>query len=176
MATPVVTSVSHATRPIGSSARMASRTASEIWSASLSGWPSVTDSEVKRYRDGITGGLYMPGLAAQQRREAIADNRSQLLLRPHSRRYVALFARKNGRQVRLRPEPRSGSSHLIHHNEVEVLLGELPPAFGFQVAGLRGEPDEHLTLFLLSEGRKDVGGRLQNQRGWAIVLLQLPSN
>src|SRR5262245_57621134 len=27
---------------------MASRTASEIWSASLSGWPSVTDSEVNR--------------------------------------------------------------------------------------------------------------------------------
>src|SRR6476469_8559990 len=27
---------------------MASRTPSEIWSATLSGWPSVTDSEVKR--------------------------------------------------------------------------------------------------------------------------------
>ena len=35
---------------IGSSARMASRTASEIWSAILSGWPSVTDSEVKVQR------------------------------------------------------------------------------------------------------------------------------
>ena len=45
-AMPVVTSVSHATRPAGSRARMASRTASEIWSATLSGWPSVTDSEV----------------------------------------------------------------------------------------------------------------------------------
>src|SRR5438552_5126615 len=43
---PVVSSVSHATRPIGSSAMMASRTASEIWSAILSGWPSVTDSDV----------------------------------------------------------------------------------------------------------------------------------
>src|SRR5213080_3955188 len=39
---------SQATRPRGSSARTASRTASEIWSAILSGWPSVTDSEVKR--------------------------------------------------------------------------------------------------------------------------------
>src|SRR3954451_11406408 len=46
---PVLTSVSQATRPNGSSARTASRTPSEIWSATLSGWPSVTDSDVKRY-------------------------------------------------------------------------------------------------------------------------------
>src|SRR6188472_2154189 len=44
---PVVISVSHATRAAGSSARIASSTESEIWSAILSGWPSVTDSEVK---------------------------------------------------------------------------------------------------------------------------------
>ena len=46
---PVVRRDSQATRPRGSSARIASRTASEIWSAILSGWPSVTDSEVNRY-------------------------------------------------------------------------------------------------------------------------------
>ncbi|GBC86479.1 hypothetical protein HRbin12_00468 [bacterium HR12] len=46
---PVVTRVSQATRPSGSTARIASRIASEIWSASLSGCPSVTDSEVNRY-------------------------------------------------------------------------------------------------------------------------------
>ena len=46
---PVLTSVSQATRPVGSSRRTASRTPSEIWSATLSGWPSVTDSEVNRY-------------------------------------------------------------------------------------------------------------------------------
>ena len=40
-------SVSHATRLFGSSSRMASSTASEIWSHILSGWPSVTDSDVK---------------------------------------------------------------------------------------------------------------------------------
>src|SRR2546423_12129518 len=45
---PVLTSVSQATRPVGSSAITASRTPSEIWSAILSGWPSVTDSEVNR--------------------------------------------------------------------------------------------------------------------------------
>src|SRR5690242_2632267 len=44
---PVVMSVSHATRPDGSSRSTQSRTESEIWSAILSGWPSVTDSEVK---------------------------------------------------------------------------------------------------------------------------------
>src|SRR6476661_2343786 len=46
---PVLTSVSHATRPVGSSRMTASRTPSEIWSATLSGCPSVTDSDVKRY-------------------------------------------------------------------------------------------------------------------------------
>src|SRR4051812_47891705 len=46
---PVLTRVSQATRPYGSSVRTASRTPSEIWSATLSGWPSVTDSEVNRY-------------------------------------------------------------------------------------------------------------------------------
>src|SRR2546421_1407806 len=45
---PVVISVSHATRPCGSSRSTASSTESEIWSAILSGWPSVTDSDVKR--------------------------------------------------------------------------------------------------------------------------------
>src|SRR3954471_7283822 len=49
-ARPVVTSVSQATRDEGSSASKASRTASEIASATLSGWPSVTDSDVKRQR------------------------------------------------------------------------------------------------------------------------------
>src|SRR6478672_4169203 len=45
---PVLTSVSHATRPYGSSASTASSTPSEIWSAILSGCPSVTDSDVNR--------------------------------------------------------------------------------------------------------------------------------
>jgi len=48
MAAPVFTSVSQATRACLSWARIASSTASEIWSAILSGWPSETDSEVNR--------------------------------------------------------------------------------------------------------------------------------
>src|ERR1019366_9382311 len=47
---PVQVRVSQATRLFGSSRRQASRMASEIWSAILSGCPSVTDSEVNRKR------------------------------------------------------------------------------------------------------------------------------
>src|SRR6266700_118723 len=50
MTRPVAVNVSQATRLAGSSVRQASRIASEIWSAILSGWPSVTDSEVNRQR------------------------------------------------------------------------------------------------------------------------------
>src|SRR4029079_16576147 len=55
---PVLTRVSHATRPPGSSRRTASSTPSEIWSATLSGCPSVTDSEVNRYS--LSGSRVMP--------------------------------------------------------------------------------------------------------------------
>ena len=50
---PVVKSVSQATRAVGSWARMASSTLSDTWSAILSGCPSVTDSDVKRVRSFI---------------------------------------------------------------------------------------------------------------------------
>ncbi len=45
---PVLIRVSTATRDSGSFSSMASRMASEIWSAILSGCPSDTDSEVNR--------------------------------------------------------------------------------------------------------------------------------
>ena len=47
---PVVIMVSTATLLSGSSLIIASRMASLIWSAILSGWPSVTDSEVNSRR------------------------------------------------------------------------------------------------------------------------------
>src|SRR5438067_5289624 len=50
----VVTIVSQATRLVGSAARQKSRTASLIWSATLSGWPMETDSLVNRYRSVFT--------------------------------------------------------------------------------------------------------------------------
>src|SRR5436189_2502618 len=68
--TPVVTRVSHATRPSGSSFRTASSTASEIWSATLSGWPSVTDSEVKR---NSRAGMATKAIAAAERRFRLLD-------------------------------------------------------------------------------------------------------
>src|SRR5712692_1942521 len=45
---PLVMAVSHATRAAASWASMPSRIASETWSQTLSGCPSVTDSEVSR--------------------------------------------------------------------------------------------------------------------------------
>ena len=47
---PVVVSVSHATRDVGSCSSIASSMASEIWSHILSGWPIETDSEVNSWR------------------------------------------------------------------------------------------------------------------------------
>ena len=44
----LVLEVLERTLDIGSSVRQASSTASETWSASLSGWPSFTDSEENR--------------------------------------------------------------------------------------------------------------------------------
>jgi hypothetical protein len=51
MTTPVLQIVSHATRDDGSRVRQASTTASEIVSQSLSGWDSVTPSDVNRNED-----------------------------------------------------------------------------------------------------------------------------
>ena len=48
MTTPVLQTVSQATREDGSRVRQASTIASEIVSHNLSGWLSVTDSEAKR--------------------------------------------------------------------------------------------------------------------------------
>src|SRR5712692_2323705 len=45
---PFVIAVSQATRAWASCASIPSRTASDTWSQTLSGWPSVTDSEVRR--------------------------------------------------------------------------------------------------------------------------------
>lgn len=63
---PVLARHSQATRPLGSSARTASRTPSEIWSQTLSGCPSVTDSEVNRYSlsdssRALIGSVLLPG-------------------------------------------------------------------------------------------------------------------
>src|SRR5881396_1977914 len=78
---PVVISVSHATRPFGSPPMTASRTESEIWSAILSGWPSVTDSDVKENercamaakRTYESSRLFRRGLAAHQLLDEVGE-------------------------------------------------------------------------------------------------------
>src|SRR6185312_5289308 len=54
MTSPVVVAVSQATRAFGSSRMIESRIASLTWSQSLSGCPSVTDSDVNRYSGAST--------------------------------------------------------------------------------------------------------------------------
>src|SRR3954447_23260095 len=72
---PVVTSVSTATRLCGSCSRSASRIESEIWSQILSGWPSVTDSEVNRRSAAKVAPTVGGGLPAQGREQQLRDER-----------------------------------------------------------------------------------------------------
>src|SRR5262249_45736286 len=67
----VVTRVSQATRLSGSAARQWSRTASLIWSATLSGWPMETDSLVKRYRSVLTERSSSSGRRENRRRSPL---------------------------------------------------------------------------------------------------------
>src|SRR5918992_1078989 len=98
---PVVISVSQATRLWGSSARHASRTASEIWSAILSGWPSVTDSDVNRNERALIGA---PRLADVQEephraflegsRHGVDDGAERIEVRAHVRRQRLVAERR----------------------------------------------------------------------------------
>src|SRR3954462_5932898 len=79
---PVVMSVSTATRLFGSCESRASRMESLIASAILSGWPSVTDSDVNRRRD--TSAPY--GLGSSGSLVALADRSAvHLIGRAHAR-------------------------------------------------------------------------------------------
>src|SRR5207247_8368417 len=106
MTIPVVTRVSHATRPSRSTARIASRTASDIWSASLSGCPSVTDSEEHKYPLRIARSISGPGDAPRLPREhlgqTVADRRRQLGLGPLAQGFVVAGLRAARRVVFLR--------------------------------------------------------------------------
>src|SRR5262245_12205866 len=85
---PVFTSVSQATRPEGSSAITASRTPSEIWSAILSGWPSVTDSDVNR--------------------NSLSDRRAVVMRRPRVHIGRGLSVENDHRAL---PDPFGGADH-----------------------------------------------------------------
>src|SRR5436309_5249624 len=126
--TPVVTRVSQATLPMGSSAMIASRTASEIWSASLSGCPSVTDSEVNRYRRAIRRILAAGRRRGHQFRHSVEDGPGQLTFRPRPKGDVVAGGREQHRVVGLRAEAGPLSPHLVHDDEIELLLLELAPS------------------------------------------------
>src|SRR2546428_168878 len=114
MAIPVVTSVSHATRALGSLARIASRIASEIWSAILSGWPSVTEPEQKDRGQGLgrhsaadAGGLprrarrfghelQEPEHARVVRREAVGEPRVAAI---HHQRVLREVVRADAQEI-----------------------------------------------------------------------------
>src|SRR5438876_730005 len=161
---PVVSSVSQATRPSGSSARIASSTASEIWSASLSGCPSVTDSDVKRYRLLMSGGLYEVGSFTPSARpqpfglgpgqgglQPVADGGGQLRLLPRAERDVLTGGGEDRGPVRFGSESGPRPAHLVHHDQVQVLLPELPPGRPLEVVGLGGESHQDLPLLALAQ-------------------------
>src|SRR5438132_13954099 len=81
---PVVILVSDATRPKGSSVRIASRMESETWSAILSGWPSVTDSEVYSHRRVIVAPWKLGARSSQHARPVAADITARCGLSTHS--------------------------------------------------------------------------------------------
>src|SRR4029434_6646900 len=128
MQRPVVSNVSHATRPDGSSARIESRTASEIWSAILSGWPSVTDSEVKVQR--LTA--FAPGrLVGRVSSSAGAEGDDGI---EHRRGHDPFFSQADILRERLAEhhdlvrvvlEARAGRGDVVRDDEVEVLAAEL---------------------------------------------------
>src|SRR5690348_2378112 len=107
MARPVVTIASHATRASGSLARIASRMASEIWSASLSGWPSVTDSDVNS--DDMRSSLESPTPARTRDRLRASPSARVIrlgtpgILTRHDRRASIYSGRKGKGHARCHP-------------------------------------------------------------------------
>src|SRR5471032_3122972 len=82
---PVLQSVSAATREFGSCAKMASSTESEIWSDTLSGWPSETDSEVNRNSLFISGNPTVALAAILAKTARLPVLQLKLFLRPLAR-------------------------------------------------------------------------------------------
>src|ERR671914_2564751 len=123
---PVFTSVSQATRPAGSSASTASRTPSEIWSAILSGWPSVTDSEVKRNSLSDSGRVVIRrGSLAAPRRLEVDDQRDPVQAVPLAQaglEEVRVVARHQAAGVDLHGEARRAGFELGH------VVNPQPPA------------------------------------------------
>src|SRR5438309_2804723 len=111
--------VSTATRLVGSSLSIASRIASLIWSAILSGCPSVTDSEVNRRRGtvllgcaavaGVAGPVLSGSLSGEAGRDGV----------PHRVRDGVLAGQRNLHRATLRVED--------HHRVVRGVEGAARP-------------------------------------------------
>src|SRR5215210_6647375 len=132
---PVVISVSQATRPVGSSVRTASRTESETWSATLSGWPSVTDSELKRKLLAAMRGTLAPAAAPARRllvgRPATHQAARELEQRPAlEHRADALGDRQLDAEA-----PREVAEHRRRRQPLDDLRDLRPRLFGRRAAG-----------------------------------------
>src|SRR5215467_6680947 len=141
---PVVIIVSTATRLPGSSLIMESRMASLIWSAILSGWPSVTDSDVKRRRatsalpslwvtavslSWAAASLSAASLLGQPRDDQIPHHVGEGFLGPAGdRRHRPVGAVDDGLVIR-RAEPET-SPHRVDYEQVTALPGQLSPCPG----------------------------------------------
>src|SRR5918998_4186506 len=117
---PVFTRVSQATRPVGSSRMTASRTPSEIWSATLSGWPSVTDSDVNRNSLSLMrrGSLAIPvALLALLEVDHDRDPLERVALAQPVLDEVRVVASQPLARVHLDREPRRAGGHLGHFKQ-----------------------------------------------------------
>src|SRR4029077_5843007 len=159
--------VSTATRLPGSSLIMESRMASLIWSAILSGWPSVTDSEVKRRRAtfgtplalGDCGefiwtavSLAVSGRFVQPRDDQVPYHVGQSFLGAARDRRDGPVGTVDDRLVVRRAEPEP-VPHRIHDEQVTALPGQLGPGLFRGGVGLGGESDQDLRLCWLRGGR-----------------------
>src|SRR5215472_5724487 len=132
-------SVSTATLLPGSSLIIASRIASLIWSAILSGWPSVTDSEVNSRRatffsihcsadwESVAAAgdrRRRTAVSAQPRDDQIPDDAGQGVLGPpRNRRLAAVCVEHDGLVVAgAEPEP---AAHLVDQEQLGSLAGQL---------------------------------------------------
>src|SRR3954452_23606391 len=164
---------------------MASSTASEIWSASLSGCPSVTDSEVNRYLCAMSAGVYRPppppparneeelGAFGQELRDAVEDRAGELGLGPGSQRLVVAGRRQDHRVVGLAAESGPRATDLVDHDEVEAFGLELATGGGLEVLGLGRKADQDAPALGTAEFGQDVGRRDQLEPRGARILLQL---
>src|SRR5215471_16667142 len=162
---PVVIKVSTATWLVGSSLSIASRMASLIWSAILSGCPSVTDSEVKSRRATClpysAGGKNRRSVAgagdtdhpeparpsllvfSQPDSNQVPDHVGEHLLGPARDRRGAPVGREHHRLVIVGAE-RDAPPDPVDHQQVTSFGGELCPPVREDVVRLGSEPGNDL--------------------------------